>query len=239
MEGLVFRRMEQKYILNETQRQALEALLDQRMEPDKFARSSIRNIYYDTPDYRLIRRSLEKPSVYKEKLRLRSYGDIAAGGDVFLEMKKKYKGVVYKRRVAIGESQAERYMADVAEKLDAGQIGREIDYFKTFYRQLRPAMYLSYDRRSWRGEDSLRITLDWNVCYRTQNLSLSAPPGGEQLLEPGQYLLEVKTATAIPLWLTAFLSQQKIFKQSFSKYGTAYLRLLEANKIESGGFRYA
>ena len=132
MGNLVFRRKEQKYLLNVAQRQAFTELMEANMQPDKYPRSSIRNIYYDTPDYRLIRRSLEKP-VYKEKLRLRCYGDPGQGGDVFLEMKKKYKGVVYKRRVAMTVEAATAYMADPAARLEAGQIGREIDYFKTFY----------------------------------------------------------------------------------------------------------
>ena len=136
MGNLVFRRKEQKYLLDDRQRRAFIEQMEAHMQPDKYPRSSIRNIYYDTPDYRLIRRSLEKP-VYKEKLRLRCYGSPEAGGDVFLEMKKKYKGVVYKRRVAMTAEAAEAYMADPAARLEAGQIGREIDYFKQFYGQLQ------------------------------------------------------------------------------------------------------
>ena len=92
----VFRRRELKFLVNEQQRQLLEQVMRQRMVPDKYGRSTICNLYYDTPDFRLIRHSLEKP-VYKEKLRLRSYGRAEPGVDVFLEMKKKYKGIVYKR----------------------------------------------------------------------------------------------------------------------------------------------
>ena len=105
----VFRRRELKFILDRQQRDDLEQLLKQRMVPDKYGHKTICNIYYDTPDFRLIRRSLEKP-VYKEKLRLRSYGPIGPGVDVFLEMKKKYKGVVYKRRIAVSQDQAMAFM---------------------------------------------------------------------------------------------------------------------------------
>ncbi len=239
MNDYVFRRREQKYLLDETQRQVIEDAMHAYMEPDKYARSAVRNIYYDTADRRLIRRSLEKPA-YKEKLRLRGYGVIRPEDEVFLEMKKKYKGIVYKRRVSLAERQATAYMADPAARLDAGQIGREIDYFKDFYGTLQPALYLSYDRQAWHSaDDSLRVTLDWNICYRTHNLTLVSEPVGEQLLAPGQSLLEIKTATAMPLWLASLLSEHKIRQTSFSKYGTAHTRLLKEEKTESRGFSYA
>lgn len=236
MHNLVFRRREQKYLLTQAQRDALVRAVEEHMEPDDYGRSLVCNIYFDTPDHLLIRRSLEGP-VYKEKLRLRGYGQIREGDKVFLEMKKKYNGIVYKRRVKLPVEMAMRYMADPEAVLDKGQIGRELDYFKRFYGQLRPAMYLSYDRLAWRLGD-LRVTLDWNVRYRVQQLDLTVPPEGEQLLEAEQYLLEIKTATAMPLWLVEVLDQNHIRKQSFSKYGKAYLRLLQENKIESRGSQY-
>ena len=154
-------------------------------------------------------------------------------------MKKKYKGIVYKRRVSMEEQQATAYMADPAARLDAGQIGREIDYFKDFYGTLQPALYLSYDRQAWHSADnSLRVTLDWNICYRRDNLTLVSEAGGVQLLEPGQSLLEIKTATAMPLWLASLLSEYKIRQTSFSKYGTAHMRLLKEEKTESRGISY-
>lgn len=238
MNDYVFRRREQKYLLDGLQRKAIEDAMHAHLEPDKYARSAVRNIYYDTPDRRLIRRSLEKPA-YKEKLRLRGYGVIRPEDEVFLEMKKKYKGVVYKRRVSLEEQQATAYMANPAARLDAGQIGCEIDYFKDFYGTLQPALYLSYDRQAWHSADNgLRVTLDWNICYRTQNLTLVSEPVGEQLLEPGQSLLEIKTATAMPLWLASLLSEYKIRQTSFSKYGTAHMRLLEEEKTESRGLQH-
>ena len=226
----VFRRRELKFLVDQQQRQSLELLLQEKMVPDKHGRNTICNLYYDTPDYRLIRRSLEKP-VYKEKLRLRSYGDPVSGGDVFLEMKKKYKGVVYKRRVPMTVEAAQAYMADPAARLEAGQIGREIDYFKDFYGQLRPSVYLSYQRLRWKGiGNDLRVPMDWDLCYRTDDLDLRLPPGGRDLLQPGEALVEIKSATAMPLWLVAFLSQQQIWQRSFSKYGKAYTILLTESR---------
>lgn len=239
MAELVFRRTEQKYFLNEAQAVAFRAAMAAHMEHDRFATSAIRNIYYDTPDYRLIRRSLEKP-VYKEKLRLRSYGDATADDSVFLEMKKKYDGVVYKRRVSLPAAEAQAYMADPKRQLNKGQIGREIDYFKQFYGNLFPAVFLSYDRESWRSPDGkLRITMDWNILYRTEDVDLTKPNYGQQLLEPGVSLVEIKSPGAMPLWLARVLSENQIRQISFSKYGAVYRRLLAEHKLESRGSQYA
>lgn len=238
MADFVFERTEQKYILNEAQTAAFRRAMEEYMNPDRYATSAIRNIYYDTPDYRLIRRSLEKP-VYKEKLRLRAYGDVTPETKVFLEMKKKYKGIVYKRRLGLKEQKATAYMAQPDMHLGQPQIGRELDYFKDFYKELFPAVYLSYDRQSWRSEDGwLRITMDWNIQYRTEDVDLKKPCGGEQLLEPGQTLVEIKSPGAIPMWLVRTLSDHQIRQISFSKYGTVYRRLLQEHKIESRGCHY-
>lgn len=234
----VFKRKEQKYLLDAAQAAAFRSAMAQHMEHDRYATSQIRNIYYDTPDYRLIRRSLEKPE-YKEKLRLRSYGDASEDSKVFLEMKKKYKGIVYKRRIRLRTAQAQAYMADPEAKLDDSQIGREIDYFKAFYKELFPALFLSYDRESWRSHDGqLRITMDWNILYRTEDVDLTKPNYGEALLEPGTHLIEIKSPGAMPLWLARTLSENQIRQRSFSKYGAVYQRLLTQHKLESRGFQY-
>lgn len=123
----VFARYEKKYKLTLSQYAALRRWLQDRMEVDSYGLHTICNIYYDTPDFQLIRTSLEKP-VYKEKLRLRSYG--VPGGDtpVFVELKKKLDGVVYKRRVSLPLREAKRYLAyEGRPDLDC-QILREIDW---------------------------------------------------------------------------------------------------------------
>lgn len=236
----VFRRRELKFLINRQQREALEQLLKEKMVPDKFGRSTICNLYYDTPDYRLIRRSLEKP-IYKEKLRLRSYGRIVPGVDVFLEMKKKYKGVVYKRRIRVTEQQAKAFMERQGDLPEDSQIAREMVYFRDFYRDLEPRVYLSYEREAWYDpvDSGFRMTLDRNIRYRTTDLSLASPIDGRALLSPELSLLEVKASGGVPMWLTEHLSRQQIHKQSFSKYGTAYMELLEERLKESRGRSYA
>lgn len=236
----VFRRRELKFVVNQDQRDALQRLLEEKMVPDKFGRKTICNLYYDTPDFRLIRRSLEKP-IYKEKLRLRSYGRIEDGVDVFLEMKKKYKGIVYKRRVKVSQEEAKAFMERRAPLPMDSQIARELVYFRDFYKNLEPRVYLCYEREAWYDptDGGFRMTLDRNIRYRTTDFDLSSSYDGQILLPPDISLLEVKASGGIPLWLTEHLSSQKIHKQSFSKYGTAYMEMLQEQLSESRGRSYA
>lgn len=101
----IFERYEYKYLITRAQKESILKAMEPYMQPDEYGPTTIRNIYYDTEDYRLIRRSLERP-VYKEKLRLRSYAQASPESTVFAELKKKYKSVVYKRRLALPEAAA-------------------------------------------------------------------------------------------------------------------------------------
>lgn len=226
----VFRRRELKYLLNAAQVRRLQELMALRMVPDKYGQKTICNLYYDTDDYRLIRHSLQKP-VYKEKLRLRSYGPIGPGVDVFLELKKKYKGIVYKRRIPIAQEPAFAFMERKAGLPKDSQIGRELIYFRDFYENLSPKVYLSYQRMAWfdPADGGFRVTLDWDVAYRTEGMDLYLQPGGRPVLQPGQSILEVKASGGIPLWMSEFLSKESLLKQSVSKYGWAYQQMLEEN----------
>ena len=226
----VFKRFEIKYIITEDQCEKLKALFTPYMKGDEYGNSTIKNIYFDTPSYLLIRNSIDKP-IYKEKLRLRGYGDISPSSPVFLEVKKKYKGIVYKRRVKLTEQAAIDYVSGKTELPDS-QISREIDYFISYYGDLCPKVVITYEREAYysKTDDTFRVTFDKNVLYRQNDLSLESSAYGKEILPPGLVLMEVKTAYAIPLWLTAFLSENKIYKTSFSKYGTAYLDILSQSK---------
>lgn len=216
----VFKRYELKYIITPEQKQRLLCAIAPYMQLDAYGRAQINNIYYDTPDFRLIRASIEKPP-YKEKLRVRSYdGKIA-----YVELKKKYNKVVYKRRLAMTPAEAEAFLSGAAAPPDS-QIGREIDYFIRFYKTLAPAVYLSYEREAFysKAGGDLRITFDDNILCRRHTFDFSAPPRGERVLDSDKILMEIKTSAAFPLWLTSILSAERIYKTSFSKYGTAYTK---------------
>lgn len=228
----VFQRKEVKYLLNSVQLQTLMPILRLHMEPDVFPHSSIGNLYYDTPDYRLIRRSLEKPE-YKEKLRLRSYGVPGSDSPVFPEIKKKARGIVYKRRVSMGCEDAMDYLGGRCPGPE-GQIFRELDWMLNVYPELAPRVFLSYERDSWKGldEPELRLTLDRDIFYRTYDLDLRWGFRGTPILFPDQTLMEIKIPGAAPMWLSHALSENGIFPTSFSKYGESYKQIRSERKLK-------
>lgn len=223
-----FERQEVKYMVTEQQQAALLRLMQDYMQPDRFGRSTICNLYFDTPDFLLIRRSTEKP-VYKEKLRLRSYGVATADSRVYAELKKKYKGIVYKRREDMAYHYAEGWLLEGETPVPTGQVVEEIQYLRRFYRDLAARVYISAEREAYLatggGCPDLRITFDRNILWRAHDLRLSSGVYGNSLLAPGQRLMEVKSSLGLPLWLCRFLSEQGIYKTSFSKYGHAYRSL--------------
>ena len=229
-EQMIFKRSEIKYMIDEDIFRKLMEVMKKYMIADAYGRSTVCSLYFDTPDYLLIRRSLDHP-MYKEKLRLRSYGVANESTKVFVEIKKKYDSIVYKRRIAMKESEAQRYLLH-HEKVMSCQISDEIDYCMDHYEGLAPAVMLSYEREAYYAKDDheFRITFDRNILWRDYDLSLCKGIYGNPILKEDQVLMEVKTAGAIPLWMVEFLSGNKIYKTSFSKYGTAYRTIKENSK---------
>ena len=221
----VFKRYELKYLLDaETFKELLKRTAG-RLHADEYGKTTVLSLYYDTDDYRIIRRSLESPC-YKEKLRLRSYGILNENNSAFLELKKKYRGVVYKRRVKLSLGEV------INGTAGSGQIANEIDYFKRFYGNPVPKFLIIYDRIAFVGENGLRVTFDTDIRYRTARLSLNSGLDGTRIIGDDKILAEIKTGTAIPLWLSEILSELKIYKTSFSKCGEAYKAELNKNKTE-------
>ena len=216
-----------EYLLTPDQKEAVLRAMQPYMEPDRYGRTSIRNLYYDTDNYRLIRRSIERP-VYKEKLRVRSYGRAEPDGVVFAELKKKYKHTVYKRRLLLRAQEAADWLAGRRSCPVRTQIAAEIDYFVSYYETLHPVVFLSYEREAFAAKDGgvFRVTFDENILCRQEELTLDSEAYGAPVLEPGLVLMELKCAGGIPLWMTHTLSGERIYKTSFSKYGTAYQNIL-------------
>lgn len=234
----VFKRYELKYLLTQAQKKVLLAAMEPHMKLDDYGRTTIRNIYYDTPNYRLVRQSLERP-VYKEKLRIRSYCQADPFSPVYVELKKKYDGVVYKRRIALPEQEAMEWISGRFPCLREEQIVREIDYFKDFYEHLEPKVFLSYEREAYYALDGsdFRVTFDESILCRQRNLSLCEGVWGTPLLRKDQTLMEIKCAGGIPLWMISALSENNIYKASYSKYGTAYQSMIYP--YLQGGRKYA
>ena len=221
----VMKRVEFKYILNKEQIDYLTKELKGHMVIDEYGMTSIASLYYDTPNYRLIRASIEKPE-FKEKIRLRSYGLSNNNSKVYLELKRKYDGIVYKRRKELKIDEVNDFFNERIE-FDSNQIGKEITYFRNFYGTLIPSCLIIYDRVAYYEPDGdLRLTIDYNPRYRFDNLNLTDSMEGTSLLEEGGAILEIKIQDSIPLWLSDILTKGKIYKNSFSKYGEAYKRKL-------------
>ena len=230
-DSFIFKRVEKKYLLDSSKREALLEAISPMLIPDSYGRSTISSLYLDTPDYRIIRASIaakKEGHAYKEKLRLRAYGTPDDGSRVFLEIKKKYKGVVYKRRISLTLAEAMDYINGGASPPDS-QIMREIDYAMNFYSHPAPAAVVSYERDAFFVRDlpALRITFDSNVRYRSDDLDLSHGSQGKILIPDGVSIMEIKTDGAMPLWLSHVLDGLKIYPSSFSKYGNAYLDILK------------
>lgn len=223
----VFKRYELKYLLDKEQKACIVEAIQKYMELDQYGKTTIRNIYFDTEDYRLIRRSIEKP-LYKEKLRVRSYSNKKENDIVFVELKKKYKKVVYKRRIGMSEENAMKWLKEEMELENSSQIEKEITYFLSYYKGLRPALFLSYDREAYfsKEQSDFRVTFDENVLCREQDFSLNSAAKGIPILGKNQVLMEIKCSGGIPLWMTEILSSEKLYKTSFSKYGTAYRTII-------------
>lgn len=234
-----FARKEIKFLLNMHQYENLMEEIDKYMNPDKFCidgkEYGVYNIYYDTFDDFLIRESLSKP-YYKEKIRLRSYFSPAEPDDtVFLEIKKKIGGIVAKRRVTMTLAEADEYLKSRKkpdfDKYITGQVFTELDVFlKNYY--VKPKQYISYQRRAFFGKDNhdFRLTFDRLITERRDNLTLAEPSYGSQIINKDQRLMEVKVSDTIPEWLIQKLSELRIYKTSFSKYGKAYQNYIY-NKI--------
>lgn len=221
----VFRRYEMKYILSSEQTRAVMDALENRTVPDDHARSDVRNVYYDTDGYTLAIRSLSHPE-YKEKLRLRKYSD-DPDHPAFVEIKKKFDGVTYKRRISLPTKDAINWLNGQETGGTDTQIGREIESFRERYPTLGPAMMICYRRESYAScEEDLRITFDRDVTVRTDVIDIDGPAGGEYLIPEGSSIMELKTPSAIPLWMARTLSGCHAYADSFSKYGTAYRKLI-------------
>lgn len=228
----VFNRVEHKYIIEGDTYNRIREQLKAYMYEDGFSTDggfyTICNIYYDTDTDELIRRSIEKP-VYKEKLRLRSYGRAEPDSKVFLEIKKKYMGVVNKRRTVLKLREAyeftRTYNKPEFKSYMNAQVLNELEYFMKFYKPV-PRVFLAYDRAALFCKDNpeLRITFDTNIRARREDLRLDSDDKGELLIDKDKWVMEVKVIDSYPLWLVEILSGNKLYKTSFSKYGTEYIK---------------
>lgn len=227
----IFRRVEKKYIVTKQQYLFLKQIIKDKMVEDEYGKSTICNIYFDTENYDLIRHSISKP-IFKDKIRLRSYNIPKLDSQVYLEMKRKYNGIVGKRRIKLTLKEFYEYMNN-KNTICNSQIKRELDYYFNFFK-LKPTMFLSYKRRAFYDKENrdFRLTFDNEILARDYDLKLEKGIYGSNIFEKDKYVMEIKTLGAIPIWFVKVLNQLKISPCGFSKYGEAYTQLiLKANKV--------
>lgn len=227
-----FERIEMKYLISYEKYVQLRGRIDGKyMLPDEYGLTTICNIYYDTENYELIRASIGNHK-YKEKLRLRCYGIPETDSSAFIEIKKKYNGVVYKRRTEMKYCEAIDYLNNNIRPQNREQIFNEIDYFMRHYKPV-PKIFIAYDRVAMYGIDNkdFRMTFDFNIRSRDSDLSLLKGCGGKNLFDNNSVIMEIKTVQSMPMWITKLLSEMKIYPTSFSKYGTIYKNKIKENKL--------
>lgn len=230
MAGVIstFERKEVKFFLTPQQREALTPALLEHLAVDEYGQHTISNLFFDTDTYEITRTSIEKP-IYKEKLRVRAYGTPdPESGTVFIELKKKFRGIVYKRRIVLTVPEAKAFLQDgITPTSTDHQITREIAHFMELYHPV-PKVFLCYDRIAMFGREdpNLRITMDQNLLWRETDLDLCAGAYGTPILPPELTVMEIKIPGVMPLWLSHALSANKIYRTSFSKIGACYKQFI-------------
>lgn len=218
----IFQRIEQKYILTREQKEKFIQIAKNHLRDDEYGPSTICNIYYDNKNNDLIRTSIDKP-IYKEKVRLRSYNVPGKDTTAFLEIKKKYDGIVYKRRITEKLGNIEEHLENGEELVCNKQILNEIDYCFDFYK-LSPALFLAYDRVAYYDSEdkNFRITFDTNIVARDYDLDLSKGVYGDKYCDENTFIMEVKCGGGLPIWFVSALEEVCVYPASFSKYGEVY-----------------
>ena len=219
----VFQRREVKYTMTYTTYENLRKAMDGHMQEDIYGLHTIYSLYYDTNDFSMIRHSIEKPD-YKEKFRVRSYGSACDTSNVFLEIKKKVSGIVYKRRIEVPYiSLADKHTF----KENQSQIGHEIAYIFDQH-DLEPKVMIAYERRALYSEidEEFRVTFDFNIRYSQEDFSFHDNATMARVTPDIDVLMEVKALGSYPVWFSKALSQLGIYKTNYSKYANVYSRYI-------------
>lgn len=234
-----FERKEIKYLLTPMQYIQFRALAEGHLAPAEYHESTVTSVYYDTPDDVLINRSIAGGK-YKEKLRVRAYGTDKPAADtpVFIEIKKKFKGITYKRRVNCTKAAADAFLGGMDYEQAIGtwpladaqaqegahsrvslQIAGEIAWMRDHYEGLAPRMNVLTHRLSFVDADNPELRITFDADARWQKVGDACE---QAMFANDERILEVKCAQAYPMWLVAVLNECGVRPQSVSKYGRAY-----------------
>ena len=234
-----FKRFEKKFIITREQYERLMPSILNYMDADAYCIDgksyNLVNLYFDDDDDSIIRESVRKPK-YKEKLRIRSY-DVpqSENSTVFIEIKRKFNGVVTKRRAALSYKEVLHYLQTGEHpQTDSYIYNQVLDEIDTYLAQhpCYPKVFISYDRHAYFMKDGsdTRLTFDENVLTRRDDLDLLLGNYGEPLLPPDKLIMEIKFTGAAPVWFSRLASGEGLFRTPFSKYGKEFERYYKQNR---------
>ena len=233
-----FKRVEEKYLITEDEKNKLLKTIQKYMTLDPYCINQtpykIQNIYYDTINNDLISNSINKP-IYKQKIRVRKYDN---DNTYYLEIKKKSDGIVGKRRIALTLEEIDCFInIGIKPKRDSfidNSVIGEIAYLLS-HMKIEPKVYISYERLGYFdiNNKEFRITFDNKIYSKRNDLSFDNDDYELDLLKSNLYIMEIKSVANFPLWLVKELSRLKIYPKSFSKYGEEYKIYLK-NGVKNG-----
>lgn len=229
-----FKRIETKYIVAKDDVKDLIKDLKEYVVEDDYPTSTISNIYFDTENFDVIQDALAKQH-RREKIRMRTYIEKPqADSPVFLEVKSKdEEGIGHKFRLVATSQAIINLITDgkVDHQIQDPDLVQEIQRLRKRYgHRLEPRMFIYYDRLSLKEKKSIqgypyqkiRVTIDQNLVFRDQAVSLFDGKKGEPLLEDDFVIMEIKAPGQEPQWLKDLLEKYGLVKQKFSKYSCAY-----------------
>lgn len=213
-----FQRQEIKYVMDQNTYKRFLNEIAAYIEPDPYPQYPVYSIYYDTKDFDLIQKSLDKPK-FKLKVRLRSYLPPSQHLIYYLEIKKKWEQIVYKSRIVMDQQAIEDF--EHRQLPTFQQTARELKYLMHHY-DLKRKVYIGYYRQSFMAKNELdiRITFDTNIHYRFADLHMEDRQ--EDHVLPIEVMMEIKAMQRYPRWLLDALKKVELQPTSFSKYGTIY-----------------
>lgn len=231
----IFSRYELKYLISYETYLAFAEQLSQKMKNDQFGnmgKYNIISLYFDSDDHTIYYETRNNLP-FRQKLRLRIYNNATLDTVSFLELKQKFNRVVNKRRTKLKLGDAYQYLEQYNSddiSVSNRQIMAEVDSFRSLYR-LKPELIVSYDRHAFIGveEEDLRVTFDYNLRCRKDDLRIESGPHGMRFVDPHLVVMEVKVTHSVPLWLSRLLSDYACPRKSVSKYCTSF-ELVNAEK---------
>lgn len=226
-----FDRYEFKYLISLALRDRLIREMQGRIEPDEYDHETgypLVSLYYDSPQLDCFWAKVDGLK-YRRKVRVRIYPerDIEKTRTAMLEIKQRTIATVQKRRIALPIEQAESLCDGRIGALDLGpldaldeQVASEIEYLSSAL-HLRPTAVTAYTRRAFVGspyEPGLRITFDTQLAGRVHALHVTSPAPNRSIAPPDWCVLEVKTNSTIPDWVSSMLARHNCQLRRISKY---------------------